>query len=70
MQLLRDNIDNPPWTGLSTSHETSEVGWFHEASIPADLSLERVLPQQIRRMFDQPPETGPGQMLVHGRLLG
>jgi ADP-ribose pyrophosphatase YjhB (NUDIX family) len=35
----------------ATSHETSEVGWFHEASIPADLSLERVLPQQIRRMF-------------------
>jgi ADP-ribose pyrophosphatase YjhB (NUDIX family) len=35
----------------TTSHETSEVGWFHEADIPADLSLERVLPQQIRRMF-------------------
>jgi ADP-ribose pyrophosphatase YjhB (NUDIX family) len=35
----------------ATSHETSEVGWFHEADIPADLSLERVLPQQIRRMF-------------------
>jgi ADP-ribose pyrophosphatase YjhB (NUDIX family) len=35
----------------ATSHETSEVGWFHEANIPADLSLERVLPQQIRRMF-------------------
>jgi hypothetical protein len=51
MQLLRNNIDNPPWTGLSTSHETSEVGWFHEADIPADLWLERVLPQQIRRMF-------------------
>ena len=35
----------------ATSHETSEVEWFHEANIPADLSLERVLPQQIRRMF-------------------
>jgi hypothetical protein len=35
----------------ATSHETSEVGWFHEANIPAELSLERVLPQQIRRMF-------------------
>jgi hypothetical protein len=35
----------------ATSHETSEVGWFHEPNIPADLSLERVLPQQIRRMF-------------------
>jgi len=35
----------------ATSHETSEIGWFHETNIPADLSLERVLPQQIRRMF-------------------
>jgi ADP-ribose pyrophosphatase YjhB (NUDIX family) len=35
----------------ATSHETSEVGWFHEANIPADLSLKRVLPQQIRRLF-------------------
>jgi ADP-ribose pyrophosphatase YjhB (NUDIX family) len=35
----------------AASHETSEVGWFREANIPADLSLERVLPQQIRRMF-------------------
>jgi ADP-ribose pyrophosphatase YjhB (NUDIX family) len=35
----------------ATSHETSEVGWFHEADVPADLSFERVLPQQIRRMF-------------------
>lgn len=35
----------------ATSYETSEVGWFHEADIPADLSLERTLPQQIRRMF-------------------
>jgi hypothetical protein len=34
-----------------TSHETSKVGWFREANIPSDLSLERVLPQQIRRMF-------------------
>ena len=35
----------------TTSHEISEVGWFLEANIPANLSLERVLPQQIRRMF-------------------
>ncbi len=35
----------------AASHETSEVGWFHEADIPADLSLERVLPRQISRMF-------------------
>jgi ADP-ribose pyrophosphatase YjhB (NUDIX family) len=35
----------------ATSHETSEVGWFHEVDIPADLSFERTLPHQIRRMF-------------------
>jgi ADP-ribose pyrophosphatase YjhB (NUDIX family) len=35
----------------TTSHEISEVGWFHEANIPADSSLERVLPQEIGRMF-------------------
>ncbi len=35
----------------ATSHETSEVDWFHEADIPTDLSRERILPQQIRRMF-------------------
>jgi len=35
----------------ATSHETSEVGWFHEIGIPADLSLERALPRQIARMF-------------------
>ena len=33
------------------SHETSEVGWFGEPDIPPDLSFERTLPQQIRRMF-------------------
>lgn len=34
-----------------TSLETSEVGWFGEAEIPADLSLGRTLPHQIARMF-------------------
>jgi ADP-ribose pyrophosphatase YjhB (NUDIX family) len=34
-----------------TSLETSEVGWFAEDSIPADLSLRRTLPRQISRMF-------------------
>jgi hypothetical protein len=45
--------DNVAWREdrEETSHERSEVGWFHEANIPADLSLERVLSQQIRRMF-------------------
>ena len=36
-----------PATGL----ETSEVAWFAETDIPHDLSLGRVLPSQIRRMF-------------------
>lgn len=35
----------------AVSRETSEVGWFREAEIPADLSLGRVLPHQLRRMF-------------------
>jgi hypothetical protein len=33
------------------SLETSECGWFAEDAIPADLSLGRVLPHQIARMF-------------------
>lgn len=35
----------------ATSLETSEIGWFTEAELPADLSVYRVLPHQIRRMF-------------------
>ena len=35
----------------ATSLETSEVGWFAETELPADLSVSRVLPHQIRRMF-------------------
>jgi ADP-ribose pyrophosphatase YjhB (NUDIX family) len=31
--------------------ETSEVGWFAEDQLPDYLSLDRVLPGQIRRMF-------------------
>jgi ADP-ribose pyrophosphatase YjhB (NUDIX family) len=31
--------------------ETSEVGWFAESDLPEDLSLGRVLPKQLRRMF-------------------
>lgn len=34
-----------------TSIETSEIGWFGAADIPADLSVGRVLPAQIARMF-------------------
>ncbi len=36
-----------PRTGL----ETSGVEWFAEGSLPDDLSLGRVLPHQLRRMF-------------------
>lgn len=35
----------------ATSLETSGVGWFTEAEIPADLSLRRTLPHHISRMF-------------------
>jgi ADP-ribose pyrophosphatase YjhB (NUDIX family) len=34
-----------------TSVETSGHGWFHEAEVPADLSLGRTLPHHIARMF-------------------
>jgi ADP-ribose pyrophosphatase YjhB (NUDIX family) len=34
-----------------TSLETSEVGWFAETGVPADLSLRRTLPHHIGRMF-------------------
>jgi ADP-ribose pyrophosphatase YjhB (NUDIX family) len=36
----------------ATSLETSEVGWFAESELPTDLSLGRVLPGQLRRMFE------------------
>ncbi|MBV8578099.1 MAG: NUDIX hydrolase [Acetobacteraceae bacterium] len=35
----------------ATGLETSEVGWFTEHGLPDDLSLGRVLPEQLRRMF-------------------
>jgi ADP-ribose pyrophosphatase YjhB (NUDIX family) len=35
----------------TTSLETSEVGWFAEDDVPADLSLRRTLPRHISRMF-------------------
>jgi ADP-ribose pyrophosphatase YjhB (NUDIX family) len=34
-----------------TSDETSEIAWFAETEIPAELSRVRILPQQIARMF-------------------
>lgn len=35
----------------ATGPETSEVGWFAEAGLPEELSLGRVMPGQLRRMF-------------------
>lgn len=35
----------------ATSLETLEVAWFGESKLPADLSLDRVLPAQLDRMF-------------------
>lgn len=40
-----------------TGLETSEVGWFGEDELPDDLSLGRVLPSQIRRMFANARDT-------------
>ena len=34
-----------------TSLETSEIGWFGESEVPAELSVRRTLPHQIERMF-------------------
>jgi ADP-ribose pyrophosphatase YjhB (NUDIX family) len=36
----------------ATSLETSEVAWFADTELPADLSLGRVLPAQIARLFE------------------
>ena len=44
-------VCEPTGGAATTSHETSEVGWFAEADLPQDLSLARVLPQQLNRMF-------------------
>jgi len=35
----------------ATGLETSEIGWFAESELPDDLSLRRVLPHQLHRMF-------------------
>jgi ADP-ribose pyrophosphatase YjhB (NUDIX family) len=35
----------------ATGPETSEVRWFAEGGLPDDLSLGRVLPRQLHRMF-------------------
>jgi ADP-ribose pyrophosphatase YjhB (NUDIX family) len=38
--------------------ETSAVGWFGEHELPPDLSLGRVLPHQLRRMFAHARDPG------------
>jgi len=35
----------------TTSLETSEIAWFAETNLPTDISIRRVLPRQIARMF-------------------
>ena len=44
-------VCEPTGGAAATSHETSAVGWFAEADLPQDLSLARVSPQQLKRMF-------------------
>jgi len=44
-------ICEPTGGAATTSHETSEVAWFAEDELPSDLSLGRVLPRQLARMF-------------------
>lgn len=46
--FICDVVGGAPTTGL----ETSEIGWFAEDDCPEDLSIGRVLPGQIRRMFE------------------
>lgn len=40
------------------SLETSEVAFFSERALPSDLSLGRVLPQQLARMFEHHRDPG------------
>ena len=46
--FLCDVVGGAPKAGL----ETSEVAFFRENEIPDELSVERILPHQIRRMFE------------------
>ena len=46
--FICDIIGGSPTTGP----ETSEIGWFGMDELPPDISIDRVLPAQIRRMFD------------------
>lgn len=42
----------------ATSLETSEIGWFAEDDVPADLSVRRTSPLHISRMFAHLREPG------------
>ena len=42
----------------ATSEETSEIGWFAEADVPAELSERRVLARHVTRMFAHWREPG------------
>ena len=44
-------ICTPQSGSATTSLETSEVSWFAEADVPADLSVQRTLPGHVSRMF-------------------
>jgi ADP-ribose pyrophosphatase YjhB (NUDIX family) len=46
--FICDVVAGEPVTGL----ETSEVGWFAEDEVPEELSVGRVLRNQIARMFE------------------
>ncbi len=50
--FICDVVGGAPKPGL----ETSEVAFFGEDEIPEDLSAARVLPHQIRRMFEHARE--------------
>ncbi len=46
--FISDVVGGAPKAGA----ETSEVAFFSDNEIPEDLSVERILPHQIRRMFE------------------
>ena len=51
--FICDIVGGAAATGL----ETSEISWFSAADMPHDLSLGRVLPDQLRRMFEHAHDT-------------
>ncbi|WP_216279407.1 NUDIX domain-containing protein [Rhodobacter sp. 24-YEA-8] len=45
-------VCRPTGGAARTGLETSEIGWFTERELPADLSTARVMQRQITRMFE------------------